>query len=428
MNPSKQESDEIIKSTCNTPESRKRKLNPTISTTTVSQNDTKTLKLNLDKYGFTKKMHENDNNLTLSSNKPGKDEMSIVSEREESKIQATTTMIKKSVIKCSINPPIQDSKLLDSNIPQETVNLLDSSKNLEKPIDGYNLKTKDFTLISPDKLIKDKRLRDFEIDSNDKSKIFCKFCFKSYVPRLSDILEHMNSDKHQNAKRKSSQSRIDTYGQGKEIARSEIIWTYFTLFRNLSFNLSDYCNEYLSHMLRDSEIGKSINLHRHKTKYMIQKVFLGSIIFKRIQFMRKIHVLMIDGSRDISNNNQIIIACRFFNEIEGRIKNLVYEVLEINHSKAIDIYHELKKFFNEDRILFKNTLALITDNAPEMISQDHGVLGYIQKENKSIFGVGCVCHKLNLIVVHILDFLLENIENFISNAIVIPDLISKLCG
>jgi hypothetical protein len=91
----------------------------------------------------------------------------------------------------------------------------------------------------------------FKIDENDKKRVFCIPCSHSYAPSKSDLKEHVKSQKHlTNLEKGNGGDQITNFVNGSKVARVEIIWSYLTVFRNLSFNLSDYAKDYLPHMFR----------------------------------------------------------------------------------------------------------------------------------------------------------------------------------
>jgi len=90
---------------------------------------------------------------------------------------------------------------------------------------------------SVQQILQDKKFKDiFEKDPNSPDKVFCKYCKKTYKPRACDLKEHLATNKHKIASEKDYPKNISEFTLGKSIARSEIIWAYLTVFRNLSFN------------------------------------------------------------------------------------------------------------------------------------------------------------------------------------------------
>ena len=99
------------------------------------------------------------------------------------------------------------------------------------------LKNRNKELFLFSKFFKTKSLKTFfEKDPNSPDKVFFKYCKKTYKPRACDLKEHLATNKHKIASEKDYPKNISEFTLGKSIARSEIIWAYLTVFRNLSFN------------------------------------------------------------------------------------------------------------------------------------------------------------------------------------------------
>jgi len=103
--------------------------------------------------------------------------------------------------------------------------------------------------------------------------VFCKVCAKSYIARANDLNDHLKSEFH--TKRiGNSQSSIESFCKGKEVARTEIIWAFLTVSRNLSLNLSDYMGNYFSHLTPNSSIAELDIINRKKPKISFLMYYL----------------------------------------------------------------------------------------------------------------------------------------------------------
>ena len=135
-----------------------------------------------------------------------------------------------------------------------------------------------------------------------------------------------------------NQSCMDQYLKGQSIASAEIIWAFLTIFRNLSFNLSEYAGDYLPHMFLDSKIAEKTVLYRQKTKKIVEDVLLKKIEFNVIEKMRQLFSLSLNCSRDCSNVNQFVLAIHNFDEKDLKFMHVVYEIFEQNQTKGEDLY------------------------------------------------------------------------------------------
>jgi len=115
--------------------------------------------------------------------------------------------------------------------------------------------------------------------------------------------------------------------------------------------------------------------------------------------------LSIDASRDVANKNELIIAVRYFDPEAHKILDVVYEVIEQNQTKSQQIFESIKNLFQINNIKFSTILTLMTDNANGMQGENGGVIAHFKGQNNSIFSYGCLCHKINLILVNLLKWI-----------------------
>ena len=43
----------------------------------------------------------------------------------------------------------------------------------------------------------------------------------------------------------------------------------------------------------------------------------------------------------------------------------------------------------------------MTDNAQDMVGEKSGLLNHFKSQNNSIYSFGCICHKINLVLVNL---------------------------
>ena len=155
--------------------------------------------------------------------------------------------------------------------------------------------------------------------------------------------------------------------------RAEIIWAFLTVYRNLSFNFSDYISEYLSHIYSDSKFASLSTINRHKTKKIIE-VFVGILGMNQMKYIKKKASFMLDFSRDISNLNEFIIAVKYFDEEKFKIITTVLEVLEQNQTKSEILFKSFTSFLSDKKIEVKNMISITTDNAHDMVGKENGLV------------------------------------------------------
>ena len=100
---------------------------------------------------------------------------------------------------------------------------------------------------------------------------------------------------------KKKQSNLDGYMKNKAIARTEILWAFCTVQKNLSFNLSEYIGDLLPHMFSDSVIAKYFIINKKKVKKLIEDVLVGGISMRVVKYMKRNCCILVDYSRDVAN-------------------------------------------------------------------------------------------------------------------------------
>ena len=83
---------------------------------------------------------------------------------------------------------------------------------------------------------------------NKPSHVLCKYCKKSYIPRPCDLDKHISTKKHKDAEQNDKQKLFSEFASGNKVAGVEILWSFFTIYRNLSFNLSEFAGFFLQSM------------------------------------------------------------------------------------------------------------------------------------------------------------------------------------
>ena len=167
----------------------------------------------------------------------------------------------------------------------------------------------------------DKYKEIFTKSLHNPSKVKCIFCQKDYVPRKSDIEKHIAKEKHQNNYKSQAMMKaaMDNFkDKFSQLANADIIWSFYTVMKNLSFNLSDVVGKMFSKMFFDSQIAHEMIINQKKVKKIIEKVILGNILHVKYRHMRKICALSIDSSRDVSNKNEMIVVSSYYDKDSGK--------------------------------------------------------------------------------------------------------------
>ena len=252
----------------------------------------------------------------------------------------------------------------------------------------------------------------FERDKNDTSKVWCSCCRKSYAPDLNTLKNHLSKPKHMENKRKKNLESLESlmkFPDFSTVSRASIIWTYLVIMRNLSFNFNDYAGDYLPHIFADSKTALRMKIYRQKILKILSQVLELHVQNSCQKYMKKICTLMIDGSRDIGNRNELMIGATFYDSNKNEIKRVIFEIIEQNETKSQKLYDSITKLLNENHIPYAAILAVMTDNANEMCGNEGGLTTLMKSQNKSIYSTTCICHSLNIILKNLMKWI--NQEN-----------------
>ena len=181
---------------------------------------------------------------------------------------------------------------------------------------------------------------------------------------------------------------ISEFAIQNKCIRAEILWAYFTAMRNLSFLFTDHAKIMIPHLFFDSEIAKNMIINRKKTKKIIETVLTFAIRKKKFRYMKQLYTLMIDYSRDCSNKKEFMVATTYFDDNLGKIRRTVYIIVEQNQTSGEESYKRLMNEFTTDSIKLESCLAIISDNARDMIGET-GLVSRMKANNNSILSLTC---------------------------------------
>jgi len=112
---------------------------------------------------------------------------------------------------------------------------------------------------------------------------------------------------------------------------------------------------------------------------------MKSINEKVIKGMESLFFITIDASRDISDQNELIIAVRYFDQEEFR---LFLKFLHEAKHRLKKIVKSLQDLFQIDGIKFSQILSYMSDNVNEMIGEVGGLPSYFKGHNRSRYSIG----------------------------------------
>ena len=249
---------------------------------------------------------------------------------------------------------------------------------------------------------------------NDKGRVLCPYCGSEIFCTKYDIKRHLANEKHQENQKSSDvamKNYLNFYFQPADFTkRAELIWGILTAKNDLSLNLSNEVNQFFKLMFSDSKIASNLYLERRKTRNVITEKIDPFFQKNLLDYLKSSYFsLAIDTSTDLSKHNIMILNVTYLNHESKKICTNVYRIKENSDCTSDGFKDLIIKLLNEDKIPLHNIISLMSDGANVMSSDENGLYGKLKDKIQSLFYVGCLCHKLNLVITHALEELKVNI-------------------
>ena len=105
--------------------------------------------------------------------------------------------------------------------------------------------------------------------------------------------------------------------------------------------------------------------------------------------------MQIDESTLRHSESLLLCYVRFISNGEMK-EDLLFSKLILN-CKGLNVYEEIKNYFELKSISLEHWVALATDGASLMIGKYSGVVSGLKKDNLSLISIHCVVHRQHLI-------------------------------
>ena len=104
--------------------------------------------------------------------------------------------------------------------------------------------------------------------------------------------------------------------------------------------------------------------------------------------------LAIDESTDMTDNSQLIMFVRYYDESKKEFIEYLLGVTALGERTQVEnIYKALKSIVEWNNIEMKPIISLTTDGAPAMLSREKGLVGRILKDNPDLITYHCIIHQ-----------------------------------
>ena len=238
-----------------------------------------------------------------------------------------------------------------------------------------------------------------------------------------DCRRHVISEKHKDYKKQQTEHSSITSLFGKSKAqqdatasmntiRAECLFVDFLVEHNLPIATADHANKIFPQMFPDSKIAKEFACARTKSKCIVDTLAENTVEQNVVRMKEAPYSLATDGSSEGDKKYFPIVARVIDNN--GMIKTvLMGNPTCKGGATGENIFKLLDKFVKEEELDWGMCLAFGGDNANVMSGRKRGVMGFMEKEHKDMYFVGCPCHLIHLAARHAGDVLPVKVDELL---------------
>ena len=181
------------------------------------------------------------------------------------------------------------------------------------------------------------------------------------------------------------------------VREAEIRMAGFLSEHNLSFNLMDHFSDLLSKLCPDSKIATQFKSKRTKTKCIVKNALAPYFHQELVQKLRGSHFsLIIDETTDVSSHKELAVVTRQYDGSKT-VKCSLYDLLEVTHCDAENLFKALVSAFERDSIPFENNIiGFAADTTNVMFGDHNSVASRLKDKIPNIFLMRCICHSAHL--------------------------------
>jgi len=104
--------------------------------------------------------------------------------------------------------------------------------------------------------------------------------------------------------------------------------------------------------------------------------------------------LAVDESTDTTDNAQLLVFVRFYDEAKGEFVEDVLGLTNLSgHTRGEDIYEAIMGMLNERGIDLKKVVSIATDGAPAMMGRERGLVQRLKDHHPDLISYHCIIHQ-----------------------------------
>ncbi len=118
-----------------------------------------------------------------------------------------------------------------------------------------------------------------------------------------------------------------------------------------------------------------------------------SSAIKKAKFMS----LAVDESTDNTDNAQLMVFVRFFDEEKGEFHEDVLGLTNLHgHTRGDEIYEAVTQMLRDREMDLKHVVSIATDGAPCMIGRERGLVSRLRAHHPDLMAYHCIIHQMVL--------------------------------
>ena len=238
---------------------------------------------------------------------------------------------------------------------------------------------------------------------------FCQLCHAIMQPRLSAVVSHEKTKKHQQKVRAAASTLplpvVRTQRVAENVRHAELQLAIFTAC-HMSFQAVDHLGEVITHNGEGSPLGR-IKLHRTKCSKLVTEVVAPALKEElREDIKGKKFAVLIDESTDVASHKLLCVVLRYFSEREGQILTEFLDLLQVVEATGEVLFNALKESLTNIGLSLVDCIGFGCDGASSMVRKHNSVWSHIKQESPNCLLVSCICHSLALSNMLVTSYLL----------------------
>lgn len=232
---------------------------------------------------------------------------------------------------------------------------------------------------------------------SDKTGSFCTVCqhgiegSKYHLDRHASTLAHKR-----NYQKVKGVPKIKSCIEKDKTSPVENKIVMFLVQHNISFNSLDHLTKLIKSVAIKENLSEINKLKCSRTK--ATKIVVDRFGPKQqaglVEKLKKVKFsILIDETTDVSSTKSLAVMVRYF---ENGVKTSFLCLIDVPQATADVIFELIKKKLADWEIPMTNVIGFGADNAAVMIGIRNGVYAKFKSELPHIFGMGCICHSIDL--------------------------------